>query len=259
MKVVPKNYEAIKDFLLSYKAKSYVPITCYGCGAKTEKPKFRIQAAIKHGWNLYCSSTCFGKNTTTEVTLPCGTCGNQVTRNAAEASSSKSGYIFCNSSCAAKYNNTYIKKRQPGVHYINGKAVPATSDYRGIKSKYCVCGSLIRKNINLCKDCTSERRKTQADQNYLSTTFGQVKEKYPGKSHTYYIWIRKGARRLAQRRNMKKVCLHCGYNTYVELCHLRPISGFPDEATMAEINSEENLAYLCPNHHKEQEMGLLDI
>lgn len=52
-------------------------------------------------------------------------------------------------------------------------------------------------------------------------------------------------------------CAICGYSTHVELAHLRPLSDFPEDATLREMNDLSNLAWLCPNHHWEQEQGLV--
>jgi 5-methylcytosine-specific restriction endonuclease McrA len=47
------------------------------------------------------------------------------------------------------------------------------------------------------------------------------------------------------------VCTFCGYDKYVEICHIKPVSSFPDSATLDEINSPDNLLGLCPNCHWE--------
>jgi predicted restriction endonuclease len=54
-------------------------------------------------------------------------------------------------------------------------------------------------------------------------------------------------------------CAICGYNQHVEAAHRRPVSDFPDEATVSEINEPANLVYLCPNHHWEHDHGLLTL
>jgi len=44
----------------------------------------------------------------------------------------------------------------------------------------------------------------------------------------------------------------------VEVCHVREISSFPETALMGEVNSLDNLKYLCPNHHKLLDKKLID-
>lgn len=59
--------------------------------------------------NFFCSRECRGKFQTKEhtVTKPCGQCNAIVTRRLKEFLGSKTGLIFCNSSCSAKYSNTH--------------------------------------------------------------------------------------------------------------------------------------------------------
>ena len=54
-------------------------------------------------------------------------------------------------------------------------------------------------------------------------------------------------------------CAVCGYKTYVEVCHIKPIKEFEKTAKIKEINSKDNLVYLCPNHHKELDLGLIKL
>ena len=59
--------------------------------------------------NSFCSRECRGKFQTKEhtVTKPCGHCSSLVTRRLKEYLGSKTGLVFCNSSCSAKYSNTH--------------------------------------------------------------------------------------------------------------------------------------------------------
>lgn len=43
----------------------------------------------------------------------------------------------------------------------------------------------------------------------------------------------------------------------VEICHINGVAGFPDTATIDEINSPSNLIALCPNCHWEFDNGLI--
>jgi hypothetical protein len=56
-----------------------------------------------------------------------------------------------------------------------------------------------------------------------------------------------------------KVCVVCPYKIHVELCHIKSISDFPLTAKLSEVNSNDNLVYLCPNHHWELDHGLLSL
>jgi predicted HNH restriction endonuclease len=45
----------------------------------------------------------------------------------------------------------------------------------------------------------------------------------------------------------------------VDVCHIRALADFPLSALLGEINDEANLVYLCPNHHRELDAGLLKL
>lgn len=65
------------------------------------------------------------------------------------------------------------------------------------------------------------------------------------------------ARAVCQER--EKQCAICGYRHHVEVCHKRAVKDFPETATIAEINSSDNLILLCPNHHWEFDRGRLSL
>lgn len=68
--------------------------------------------------------------------------------------------------------------------------------------------------------------------------------------------IRTQSRDIAGNGN---ACFVCAYSKHFEVCHLKPISAFPDEALISEINAKANLAILCRNCHWEQENGDLVV
>jgi hypothetical protein len=70
-------------------------------------------------------------------------------------------------------------------------------------------------------------------------------------------WIRQKARYVL--KNSKRECLICGYNKILEVCHIKPVSDFLSTDLVSDINKINNLAYLCPNHHKELDKNLLSI
>jgi len=88
--------------------KDLLPFECYGCGGKFFQTKTKIKYETKRGRSIkYCSQICRGKYLYKAITDKCGFCGTECTRQLKEYKASKSGKIFCNNSCAAKYNNTH--------------------------------------------------------------------------------------------------------------------------------------------------------
>ena len=118
---------------------------------------------------------------------------------------------------------------------------------------YClVCGERCRNSrSNLCK--VHNLSLIMHKRGLLS-----ISEMPESKGRHKFQSVRNHAHRVAESCEAEKVCSVCGYDTYVELCHIKPISSFPGSALLNEVNNPKNLTYLCPNHHKEQELGLRD-
>lgn len=124
------------------------------------------------------------------------------------------------------------------------------------------CGSYCRgASSNLCRGCYydstkfEERREAQIDE------FGKkLKREFSASNSRHrYQAIRHHAHRVMSMTDTKKVCWKCGYSIYVELCHLKAIGDFDEDTPISEINDLGNLRYLCPNHHKELDLGILEI
>lgn len=71
--------------------------------------------------------------------------------------------------------------------------------------------------------------------------------------------IQRRARETYRTSGLPMICRACGYNRHVEIAHQRAVSEFSDTSTINEINAIDNLMALCPNHHWEQEHGLLVV
>ena len=152
---------------------------------------------------------------------------------------------FCNSSCAASYNNKKTPKR------------------KAIKEGECSnCGTTIkyeyddnkktykkRQYCNACLEALKIENLTKHKNNklleYMSKTKGEIKQllKNP------FSALRNQARRIYTNSNKPKVCSVCGYSTHIEIAHIKGIAEFNDDAKISEINNIDNLIALCPNHH----------
>lgn len=142
---------------------------------------------------------------------------------------------FCNRSCAAIYNNTHREK----------------------KKYYCEkCGTLIAEGFNnytgrrLCDDCNPNKM------DWSKITYGEAKTK-----RTYQVnsRIRELARTAYEKSDKPKKCVHCGYDKYYEIHHIKNISSFDDSTPVSEINNLDNLIALCPNCHWEIEHGIFSL
>lgn len=158
---------------------------------------------------------------------------------------------FCNSSCSAKYNNS--QRNQKTLEYYN--------------------------NPNRCLHCKSviliSEGRSPAEARRKKFCNSQCSAQYHGENKATLHLITKGelfssclnwqsarstiakhARAVYIRNGKQLVCSQCGYDKHADVAHIRPVSDFPDTATIAEINHIDNLTALCPNHHWEYDNGL---
>jgi hypothetical protein len=139
---------------------------------------------------------------------------------------------FCSRSCAAIQNNKTPKRKK--------------------KLYVCsVCGKEAEYKRKFCKDCRSDYL-SEKDTRSLSTD--QAKLSYQVNSN-----IRGRARSKMARSGREKACAVCGYDTHVDVCHIKPVSSFSRETPLKTINALDNLVYLCKNHHWELDHGLLQL
>ena len=91
-------------------SRSYTEYTCEYCKKPFQRSSKDNATFKKRTTKPYCSRKCYALAQQSRVTSNCGFCGTEVWRHTRFAKSSKSGHIFCNNSCAAKYNIQYRKK-----------------------------------------------------------------------------------------------------------------------------------------------------
>lgn len=83
-----------------------VEVICDYCKKEFERPSGRVNEAEKFGWKQFCSLSCQSKSKTKEKILTfCKLCNKTVIRS--KSSISKTGDVFCSSSCSITYSNTH--------------------------------------------------------------------------------------------------------------------------------------------------------
>jgi HNH endonuclease len=166
---------------------------------------------------------------------------------------------FCNRSCAASYNNSrYIK-----VVSKTGGVVNCEKCGDIVYLKKASSGGYISRRF--CDRCVYSIKSENAsgDKGFFGTphnviTKGDIRNKY-GKTELFRARVSYVARRNYANSGKAYVCARCGYDKTIQICHIRAIADFGDEATLEEINSINNLVALCPNHHWEFDHGILSI
>lgn len=137
---------------------------------------------------------------------------------------------YCGSSCAARRNGTLYPKRSV------------------TKCPCLKCGvneAVIRSGSNpnkLCQKCLDEYR---------------ARVSLLRKDQSSHPKIRSHARAILTASGRQRSCARCGYDKHVECCHLMPVAEFPPETLLGVINAQDNLVWLCPNHHWEMDHGIV--
>ena len=236
MKYTVENYK-------NAKSDDVFEFTCQTCGKMFTKTKREIQ---KNGRIIpkYCSQECSWKNKNLgTIEVVCAECGKVKTIKISEYNKSDTKNFFCNSSCAAKYNNRKYPKRQK------------------TEESYCpICGKLKSKESELCKKCETKRRKDEFSNRKIGDFIGyETKNKYLTIKCTK---IRKHARQVLIDNKIPCVCAICHnheFDCITEVHHKKSITDFSPDTTIGEVNSVNNLVWLCPNHHRLVHLGILKI
>ena len=148
---------------------------------------------------------------------------------------------FCSRSCAATFNNKIPKRK------IKKQCTQCSSIVRNYKSRLC------EKHFQIKKANGHEAFKARTLGWYRSK---KCLKKLHGSSIHSHV---RGLCRSWLRHLIDKPCASCGYSKFVELCHIKKLTSFGDDALLAEVNSEENVIQLCPNCHWELDHGHITI
>lgn len=233
------NIEEIK----SAKPTDEFVFTCKHCGKNFAKTKKYI-SKCKYKLPVFCCVECqkewYEKNSYIEV--ECKKCGKRLRILKGDYNKNETKNFFCSHSCSASYNNSNrIRKKIEKAHE---------------NSKCPICGKAKYYTSELCQECRNkEKRKIK------ERTLGSFIE-----GHKYLTTkcslIRKDARRTIVESGKERVCEYCHnheYDDILEVHHIKSILEFENDSTVAEINDINNLVWLCPNHHKMLEMGLIKL
>lgn len=141
---------------------------------------------------------------------------------------------YCSKSCAAKINNRITPKRKKTGVCIDCKVSITTSHSR-------------------CSICRDKNKKLYSNS---KTRADLESPKSSGRLANKYCRLRQNARLVAKKAGLlEKPCAKCGYNKYVEICHIKSIKDFEDTDLICDINNINNLIQLCPNCHWELDNG----
>lgn len=127
---------------------------------------------------------------------------------------------FCSQSCAARYNNPRKPKKIKPARPLVGKPRFPRIDYEKVTMRE------------------------------LRTTLN---------TRNYHTRLRTHARTVYEDSGLPMECCVCGYTRGLDICHINPVSGFPDDTTIVVVNAIENLMVLDKLCHWEYDNGFLVI
>lgn len=151
---------------------------------------------------------------------------------------------FCSRSCSATFNNKGRQHNLPKTRMCNKCNIEFK---RTGNQSTTICNNCSNAYINLTNSIKKKFIGTYQES-------ASVKNKHPS-------WKNSHVRALNRSWNsdlIKSGCLICGYTKHVELAHIKPITSFPNTATLGEVNAASNNLPLCRNCHWEFDHDLLD-
>lgn len=78
-------------------------------------------------------------------------------------------------------------------------------------------------------------------------------------TYQYHSKIRYMSRKVYKESDRPQWCYVCRYSIHVDICHIKSVSSFGPNATLAEVNDLDNLVALCKTHHWELDHGYLTL
>lgn len=201
---------------------------------------------------VFCSTECRKEWYKKEchVTVSCKNCGKEFDILRGEYNKNETKNFFCSHSCSASFNNknrTIVRKHKDNRKKTNNN-----------EHDNCpICGCRKMRTSELCRNCRNKEKRN----NIKKKTLRYFTE---GKTHLTTVCneIRKDAKRTIEESCKEKVCAYCHnheYDDILEVHHIKGILKFDKDATISEINDVSNLVWLCPNHHRMLELGLIEL
>lgn len=98
----------IEDIISQLQRGEKAEFICEYCNQVYSRSKRELHSnRINRLNHRFCSNLCKNKSAITAIKKPCEQCGTIVVRTISQYKQSKTSHVFCNASCAAKYNNTH--------------------------------------------------------------------------------------------------------------------------------------------------------
>lgn len=169
---------------------------------------------------------------------------------------------FCSRRCSAS-RQLGLQRNPPKVRICKKCTAPFTMSGIHRSSMYCPnCTGTVHRRVDIVLlKRTRKGKRISARHDYKSLTIAEVTRGpyLEGKHRSQILIYVRSFNRSWNRNKLMLPCASCGYAKHVELAHIRPISSFPPETTLGEVNHPDNVMQLCPNCHWEFDNHLLTM
>lgn len=115
-------------------------IKCDYCGKEINKRPSQVKNNLEKGRKNYCSNECKKLGQFTSKVCICGYCGKEIYRTPSQIKKSKSGLMFCNSSCACTYNNKKFRSGENNPNWKDGETLYKKTAYSVYQNECSICG-----------------------------------------------------------------------------------------------------------------------
>jgi len=165
----------------------------------------------------------------------CKNCGKPMIPKEGQKLAAVKRKNFCSQSCAASFNNAGVSRNKV--------------------KKYCsTCSKEIQYSgtykYKKCDDCLLHSTMPYRTKGDMLNKHKYERARKIIRAHAYRIYKASGK---------PLVCIRCGYSHFAEVCHIKPVSLFSNDALIVEINDINNLMALCPNCHWEYDNGIFQL
>lgn len=236
----PLNYKTTEKDFQNLKSNDYVFAECLACSLEFKMQKKKVVQTLKEKskYRLTCNKTCQSK--VDLIKTNCFSCNKETFKTKKEVTDSLTKRLFCSKSCSASFNNTLRIKSKKYSYLYNE----------------CSCGKPKTKKAEYCKECF----KIEAGKPILEKTLRELTAS--SDTSIRFNAVRAHARKFMKQSNIVKECIKCKTNEFkdiLEVCHIKALKDFSEETLIKEVNSLNNLIYLCPSHHTLLDKGLITI
>lgn len=221
------------------KSRDLLPLQCEQCSQTFYRPKHDLQGHPRRFCSKACQTIAQKKP---RITLQCKQCGKSIERTQADldrAATQGQTAHFCSQTCAAAMNLPRVRRLGP-------------------KKRSCkACGKEYVKTENhqSTMHCPTCKRVDQ----YARKTLQEVEDMLcnQGKHRSWVFSAVRAKARYQHAQLLKNPCPICAYARHVELCHIKPITGFSKDTLLSKVNERANVIPLCRNCHWESHHGLI--